>query len=77
MNNFPSETEVLRLWAQYPSGTRIELTTPMQDPYTKLNAGERATVRGVDDAGHILCRWDVGSSLNLIPSVDNFRIVVE
>jgi len=75
MNNFPSQTEVLRLRAKYPPGTRIELTAPMQDPYAKLNAGERATVRGVDDAGHILCRWDAGSSLNLIPDVDQFKIV--
>jgi len=75
MHNFPSHEEVLRLRAQYPPGTRVELTSPMQDPYAKLNAGERATVRGVDDAGHILCRWDTGSSLNLIPDVDQFKIV--
>lgn len=75
MNNFLSGAEVLRLRAQYAPGTRIELTAPMQDPYAKLNAGERAIVRGVDDAGHILCRWDTGSSLNLIPGVDQFEIV--
>lgn len=75
MNNFPSAAEVLRLRAQYAPGTRVELTAPMQDPYAKLNAGERATVRGVDDAGHILCRWDANSSLNLIPGVDQFKIV--
>ena len=75
MNNFPSGAEVLRLRAQYAPGTRVELTAPMQDPYAKLNAGERATVRGVDDAGHILCLWDACSSLNLIPGVDQFEIV--
>lgn len=32
-------------------------------------------MRGVDDAGHILCSWDAGSSLNLIPSADHFKIV--
>lgn len=75
MNNFPSEAEVLRLRAQYAPGTRAPLTAPMQDPCAKLNAGERATVRGADDAGHILCRWDASSSLNLIPGVDQFKIV--
>lgn len=75
MNSFHSAAEVLRLREQYAPGTRIELTAPMQDPYIKLNAGERATVRDVDDAGNILCRWDSGSSLNLIPSVDQFKIV--
>lgn len=76
MNNFPSVAEVLRLREQYVPGTRIELTAPMQDPYITLNAGERATVRGVDDAGNILCHWDSGSSLNLIPSIDHFKIVI-
>ena len=75
MNSFPAHSEVLRLRAQCPPGTRVELTAPMQDPYAKLNAGDRAAVRGVDDAGHILCRWDAGSSLNLIPGVDQFKIV--
>ncbi len=77
MNNFPSQAEILRLRTKYPPGTRVELTAPMNDPYIKLNAGERATVLGVDDAGNILCRWDCGSGLNLITAVDEFRIVGE
>ncbi len=75
MNPFPNKAEVLRLRAQYPPGTRVELTAPMQDPYEKLNAGERATVLGVDDAGNILCRWDCGSSLSLIFGVDQFKMI--
>lgn len=47
----------------------------MDDPYTKLKSGDRATVRGVDDAGNILCEWDCGSTLSLILGVDRFRIV--
>jgi len=62
MNNFPDKAAVERLRAQYPAATRVELIAPMQDPYAKLKAGDRATVRGVDDAGHILCEWDAGSS---------------
>lgn len=77
MNPFPNKAEVLRLRSQYPLGTRVELTAPMQDPYAKLNAGERATVQGVDDAGNILCRWDCGSSLSLISDVDAFEIISE
>lgn len=75
MNNFPDKAAVEQLRAQYAPGTRVELTAPMQDPYVKLNAGERATVRGVDDAGHILCCWDAGSGLNLIPGIDHFKIL--
>jgi hypothetical protein len=47
MNPFSNKAEVLRLRAQYPPGTRAELTAAMQDPYEKLNAGERATVQGM------------------------------
>lgn len=75
MHNFPSRTEVSRLRAQYPTGTRIELTAPLDDPYAKQKPGDRAVVTGVDDAGHILCCWDCGSPLNLIPSIDSFKIV--
>lgn len=77
MHNFPSHAEVLRLRAQYAPGTRVELTAPLNDPYAKQTPGDRAFVTGVDDAGNILCRWDCGSSLNLIPGVDQFKIVIE
>lgn len=74
MNNFPSKEEVERLRREYPAGTRVELIS-MDDPYTKLKPGDRATVRGVDDAGNILCEWDCGSLLSLISGVDEFRVV--
>lgn len=77
MNNFPSQAEVLRLRAKYPPGTRIELTAPLNDPYAKQKPGDRAVVTGVDDAGNILCRWDCGSGLNLIPGMDEFWVVGE
>lgn len=74
MNNFPSKAEVEMLRRAYPAGTRVELTAPLDDPYSKLTTGDRATIVGVDDAGNILCRWDKGSSLNLILS-DQFRVI--
>ena len=40
-------------------------------------AGTRGTVKGVDDAGQIMVRWDTGSGLSLIPGVDRFKIVNE
>ncbi|WP_207727264.1 DUF4314 domain-containing protein [Caproicibacter fermentans] len=74
MNNFPSKETVERLRREYPAGTRLELIS-MDDPYTKIQPGDRATVRDVDDAGNILCEWDCGSSLSLIPGVDEFGVV--
>lgn len=74
MCDFPSREAVARLRTQYPAGTREELIA-MDDPYATLKPGDRATVQGVYDAGHLLCQWDGGSTLNLIPGVDAFRIV--
>ncbi|WP_099205158.1 DUF4314 domain-containing protein [Scatolibacter rhodanostii] len=75
MNNFPTKAKVERISKDYPAGTRVELTAPMDDPYTKLKVGDKATVIGVDDKEHILCRWDNGEGLNLIVGIDGFRIV--
>ena len=74
MNNFHSKETVERLRREYPAGTRVELIS-MDDPYSRLKPGARATVRGVDDAGNILCEWDCGSTLSLIPGVDRLRTV--
>jgi hypothetical protein len=68
----PSNEELLALREEYPKETRVELIS-MEDPYTELKAGDRAMVVGVDGYGDILCNWDKGSSLKLIPSADRFR----
>jgi hypothetical protein len=68
----PSNDELLALREEYPQGTRVELIS-MQDPYTELKAGDRATVRGVDGYGDVICIWDNNSTLKLIPSADRFR----
>ena len=72
MNRFPTQKEVARTRTVYPKGTRIILIA-MEDPYTKLKAGDMGTVEYVDDAGQIQMHWDCGSSLALIPGVDSFR----
>lgn len=72
MNNFPTKEQVERIRKTYPVGTRIELIAPMDDPYTRLKVGDMATIVGVDDVGHILCRWDNGEGLSLIVGVDSF-----
>ena len=58
--------------AKYPVGTRVELIE-MDDPYSKLKAGEQGTVSFVDAIGTIHVNWDCGSSLGLIPGVDEFK----
>lgn len=76
MNRIPSQSEVARLRALYPAGTRLELIA-MDDPYMHPNPGDQGTVQGVDDMGQIMMRWDNGSSLSLIPGYDKFKIAKE
>ena len=71
----PSREQIERLRKKYPAGTVVELVS-MDDAQAPL-AGTLGTVWGVDDAGSILCRWQNGSSLSLIPEVDDFRIIKE
>ena len=72
MFGFPSSEVVERLRKEYPEGTRLSLIS-MDDPYTKLEYGDRGTVTHVDDGGTIHMRWDKGSSLGLAYGEDSFR----
>lgn len=58
----------------YTEGTRICLDEDMDDPQG-VPAWTCGTVTGVDDIGSIAMAWDIGSSLNLIPSIDHFHII--
>lgn len=69
INNFPNKTTVERIRVTYPSGCRVELIS-MDDPYTKLQPGERGTVCCVDSIGTIFVDWDSGSSLGVAYGVD-------
>lgn len=71
--NIPSQRTLQRLREKYPKGTRIKLNHMGNDPYP-VPDGTYGTVKGVDDAGSILMRWDNGRSLSLVPSEDDFEI---
>ena len=71
----PSREQIERLRKQYPARTIVELIS-MEDAQSPP-PGTLGRIQGVDDAGSILCRWQNGSSLSLIPEVDSFRIVKE
>ena len=70
--HFPSKEQITALRRQYPRGTKMELLG-MDDPQAPPT-GAIGEILGVDDAGQLLVRWETGSSLRLIPSVDSFRI---
>lgn len=60
----------------YTPGTRVELIQ-MDDPYTKLMAGDRGTVTSVDDIGTIHVKWDRGGSLGVVYGEDACRKIEE
>ena len=72
---FPSKEQIAALRQKYPKGTMVELIS-MEDAQAPP-PGTLGEVQGVDDAGQILVHWRTGSSLNLLPGVDSFRILRE
>jgi hypothetical protein len=58
------------------TGKRVRIVR-LEDPYTNLKPGDEGVVRGVDDMGHILMNWDNGSTLNILPEMDEFDIIEE
>ena len=70
---FPDRKTVERLREAYPPGTVVELVR-MCDKYAPP-VGTLGVVRGVDDAGSLLCRWFNGSSLSVVYGIDEVRKV--
>ena len=68
-------TEIERYRGLYPKGSRLELLSDLDDPYTPKLAGDIFTVDMVDDAGNIRGSWASGGSLSLIIGGDQFRLV--
>ena len=71
----PTRQEIERLKARYTKGLRIELIH-MDDPQAPP-AGTRGTIITVDDIGDLVVAWDNGSGLNVVPGVDQVRIIPE
>ncbi len=72
-NKLPSKETVNRLREEYPAGTRIELISMEDDPYSTLQPGDKGSVSFVDDAGSVHVRWDNGSGLGLVYGVDRYK----
>lgn len=62
---------VKRIRRQYPKGTRVELVK-MHDTQAPI-PGTKGTVNHVDDIGTIHIDWDNGSSLGVVPEVDEIK----
>ena len=62
---------VENLRKQYPVGCRVELM--WMDDVQAPPVGTKGTVRGVDDAGNIMVRWDNGSGLSVAYGADKCK----
>ena len=71
---FPSAEQVERLRGIYIEGRRVVLVQ-MDDPYTKLQVGDKGTIDHVDDAGGIHIRWDNGEGLAAVWGVDEVKVI--
>jgi hypothetical protein len=56
------------------AGDRVRLVT-CNDEHTSLKPGDLGTVQYICDAGTLHIKWDNGSTLGLIPGVDEFEIL--
>ena len=68
-----TKEELDKLRKEYPIGCRVILKK-MDDPQA-VPVGTKGFVRGVDDIGNILMRWDNGSGLNVIYNEDKIEKV--
>lgn len=66
-----NEKKIEMLRQRYPEGTRICLDH-MED-LCPVESGTCGTVRFVDDAGTLHCKFDNGRTLGVIPDVDKFH----
>ena len=67
----PNSSVIVALRKVFPKGTRVELVQ-MDDPQAPP-IGTKGTVRGVDDMGSIMVRWDTGSGLSVAYGEDVCR----
>ena len=66
---------VERLRREYPVGRRVELV--QMDDVQAPPIGTKGTVRGVDDIGSIMVRWDNGCGLSVAYGEDMCRRIDE
>lgn len=61
-------TELEAIRQMYPAGTRVKLIR--MDDCQAPPLGTEGTVKGVDDTGSLLVRWDNGSDLAVLYGID-------
>lgn len=70
-----SREYIEKIKEQYPVGTRLELTSDMDDSYAPVLAGTQGEVISVDDIGTLHMQWDNGHSLGIVIGQDHFKVL--
>jgi len=70
-----TQAEVNEIKEKYKPGMKIKLLKDMKFDEQPIKAGEIGVVDHVDDLGTIHMNWKSGSSLGIIPEIDEFEIV--
>lgn len=73
MNRKEFEEHVKKIKELYPAGAKIRLIK-MHDKQAPPK-GTVGRIRLVDDIGTVHVNWETGSSLGLIPEVDEFEVI--
>ena len=69
-----SKEEIQVIKDKYVKGAKIKLIK-MYDPFSPPQSETTGIVDFVDDIGQIHCNWNNGSTLALVPKVDDFEIL--
>lgn len=72
-----SKEYIERIKEQYPVGTRLALTSDMDDSYAPVLAGTQGEVISVDDIGTLHMQWDNGRSLGIVIGEDHFKVILK
>ncbi|KAF5069628.1 hypothetical protein DSECCO2_230950 [anaerobic digester metagenome] len=70
-----SREHIEKIKEQYPVGTRLELTSDMDDSYAPVLAGTQGEVISADDIGTLHMQWDNGRSLGIVIGEDHFKVI--
>ena len=58
-----------------PEGATVRLKFMKGESENTMPEGLLGTYQGQDDAGHLLIKWENGSTLSILPSTDRFEVI--
>ena len=74
--SFPDEKEIKTLKKKWKNKriVLLEMVDEMVDDTLSVPSGTHGECYDIDCLGNLQMKWDTGSTLNLLPDIDNFQI---